>query len=1256
MARSLPSSRLHGPCKKKRRARRIRSALGDRLRTSGWICPPIEILERRCLLAAGGIDTSYGSNGVATAAFPSYTVVANTSIIEPDGKLLVTGGIQTNQHPLPFGMAVARFNTNGTLDSSFGSAGTVIVSQTGTALHIAIAPDGGILLSGLDSAGNGNIVARLTDAGAIDATFGSGGTVTVPGLDGAAIASLSDGKIIAIGDEPGKYDIARLDANGSLDATFGTAGVSIDAMPQGSAGTFYGVADAVIRSDGAIVTSALVNRSGTAGFELARFNTDGSLDASFGGGGTVETPLQTPIDAAETLGIESDGKIILAGSTPLPPAGGNGDFALVRYNTNGTRDSSYGSNGEAVTSLLGWVTKAMVEPDGKAVLACTVANSGNALVRFNADGSLDGSFGTQGVAMTSYDNIISSVVEQADGEYIFTTAQTDTMLGERFVGEPPPTTSGIGDVNVPENSLATVVPLPSDFQGGSVPSSQLTYSIAADSNPALFSSITIDAQTGKLTLSYAANQSGTAQLTVRALDPDGATVEAGFQVTLTANQPLPPGSLDTTYGNAGVVTTSFSSGTAYVYALARQSDGKLVAAGVVQGQGYAVARYNTDGSLDTSFGSGGTVTIASAGFARQVAIEPDGKIVIVGDRNVGGADTLVVRLTSDGALDSSFGTNGQDILNLGSGGGLAITSTGTIFVGGDLGGTINVGRLNADGSLDTAFGTNGIASLPVPSFTSDSISDLALDSDGKIVVGGTGETGGGSDVFSVVRFNSDGTPDTSFGTGGLVQTTFRGLDIANAMAVQPDDKIVLAGQSYSSGSGPSYSLAMARYNTDGSLDTTFGSGGKVLDALGSEVSAIFDLFVEPNGKLVAAGQSEGYAALFRFNSDGTLDSMFGNGGVALSLQNTTGVDVGEGHAVIEQSDGKYVMAADRFTLERFLGEIDEPLTATGTTILVSEGASFSGTAATFTDADPTGTTSDYSATVDWGDGTAPTIVTGSQMSDAGGIFTLPASHVYAEEGTYTVTVTITDIGGATATAGSTAIVQDASLGATASALSATEGSTFSGAVATFTDSNQAGSSADYAATIDWGDKSSMTTVSGSQISETSGIFSVPGSHVYADEGAYTLTVTISDVGGATATASNVATVDDATLGATPSAVAATQLSTFTGTVATFSDANSRATSADYTAVIDWGDNTSPTTVSGSQMTEAGGTFSVPGSHVYAQQGDYTLTVTISDPGGATATIKPVAIVSDASLNAIASAVSATEGSTFSGPGRYVHRR
>ncbi|HEX7378149.1 MAG TPA: hypothetical protein VF278_13610, partial [Pirellulales bacterium] len=249
----------------------------------------------------------------------------------------------------------------------------------------------------------------------------------------------------------------------------------------------------------------------------------------------------------------------------------------------------------------------------------------------------------------------------------------------------------------------------------------------------------------------------------------------------------------------------------------------------------------------------------------------------------------------------------------------------------------------------------------------------------------------------------------------------------------------------------------------------------------------------------------------------------------------------------------------------------------GLTLAATEGATATLTVATFTDPNGTDMASDYAASIQWGDGTSASAGTVSGP-DAGGVFTVTGSHVYAEETATaaTISVVLHRPGPADSTVTDAISVADAAINATASAPgSATEGSTFSGTLATFTDANPNASTADFTADVDWGDHS--TVIAGRpQISESNGTFTVTSSHVYAEEGGYTATVTITDVGGATATANPTVNVADAALSVSAPTITATAANVFDGAVATFTDPGGAEPLTDYSARVHWGDNTSAT--------------------------------------------------------------------------------
>lgn len=371
------------------------------------------------------------------------------------------------------------------------------------------------------------------------------------------------------------------------------------------------------------------------------------------------------------------------------------------------------------------------------------------------------------------------------------------------------------------------------------------------------------------------------------------------------------GDPDPTFDLDGKVTTDFvlqGFGSTFdqAEAVAVQSDGKIVAAGTAGGSAglpnFALARYTSNGTLDPTFGDGGKVTTDFGGddYGQAMAIQDDGKIVVVGQATLGsGGDFALARYNPDGSLDMTFGPGGMVTLDLSSGDddiaeAVAIEGDGQIVVGGrahDLGfgAQFALARFNSDGSLDTLFGMGGVVTHTLGA---DGIRDLALQSDGKIVaVGG--------DPALLVRYNSDGTLDSGFGVGGMVATAGE-----SAVALQSDGKVVTAGNIGNT------DFAVVRYGGDGNLDMTFGGGLATVNFFGFNDSAQ-DMVIQSDGKIVVAGRANtGIGSNFgvaRLDTNGNLDPMFGAGGKATTdFFGEPNVD--HAFAVALQSDGKIVAA------------------------------------------------------------------------------------------------------------------------------------------------------------------------------------------------------------------------------------------------------------------------------------------------------------------------------------------------------------
>jgi uncharacterized delta-60 repeat protein len=388
---------------------------------------------------------------------------------------------------------------------------------------------------------------------------------------------------------------------------------------------------------------------------------------------------------------------------------------------------------------------------------------------------------------------------------------------------------------------------------------------------------------------------------------------------------FPHGSLDASFGTCGIVTTPVGSS----YALGIQSDNKIVVAGSSyngNNSDFSLVRYNANGSLDTSFGTGGKVTTdvgSNHDFANALGIQPDDKIVVAGSTyNGSNRDFALVRYNSDGSLDTTFGTNGKVITDFGIGddsaNALSIQSDGKIVVAGysyyqleyDNISLFALVRYNSDGSLDATFGGDGKVTAAVGN-SSNSAKAIGIQSDGKIVAAGSSYNHGGNSNFAIMRYNVDGSYDATFGTFGKVTTSVvSGDDSANALGIQSDGKIVVAGDVCTNSSYDSCisDFAIVRYNTNGSLDTTFGTGGKVTTALGSSDDRATALGIQSDGKIVVAGSSSNGNnydfALLRYNLDGSLDTTFGTNGKV-----TTALGSNDDHATALgiQSDGKIMV-------------------------------------------------------------------------------------------------------------------------------------------------------------------------------------------------------------------------------------------------------------------------------------------------------------------------------------------------------------
>jgi uncharacterized delta-60 repeat protein len=584
---------------------------------------------------------------------------------------------------------------------------------------------------------------------------------------------------------------------------------------------------------------------------------------------------------------------------------------------------------------------------------------------------------------------------------------------------------------------------------------------------------------------------------------------------------LSAGALDPTFGTGGKDITDFGGSGDYAGDVVLLPGGKILVGGGGN-HDFALARYNSDGTLDTTFGTGGKVTtdfgIPDDNF-RAFTAQPDGKILSVGSIDGPIGDTALARYNPDGSLDASFGTGGKVITDV-TGRfeqaiGVALQSDGKIVIVGHVheggpGFQILLARFNSNGSLDTTFGSGGSVRRPTfPSQLQYSGNAIAVQPDDKLIVAASSSTGGATgDIgdFVVLGFTPNGGLHATFGTGGIVTTSFAvnsGVDHAYNLVLQPDGKIVVVGGGGSSWVLPGgvfyENLALARYNPNGTLDTAFGTGGKILTPFGVGGAVASDVALLASGQIVVAGSTgttttgpEIDFALALYTNNGVLEPSFGSGGKI-----TTDFSSGQrdhGSDLVVQPDGKIVVVGSsvgNWALARYEGINTPPTANAGGPYTVAEGSSVPLTGSG-SDSDP-GDTLTYAWDLD-NNGTFETPGQNVTFSVAGRDG--PSSQ--------TVVLRVTDNGGLSAT--STATVSITNVPPTASLAGPSDG--VRGQARTFTlaasDPSPVDQAAGFTFNVNWGDGSSQTVTgpSGTQVD-----------HTYTATGTYTVQATATDKDG-----------------------------------------------------------------------------------------------------------------------------------------------
>ena len=931
-------------------------------------------IEGKVAIPSGSLDLTFGG-GDGKVTTPT-TNQGRSVVVQPDGKIIV-GGIGDSTTT---GFTLARYNPDGSIDTTFGG-GDGVVGETfpggsGTGEHVLLRPDGKIVLVGLAATATspGIGVMRFNADGSLDTTFdGDGRVIRFTGPIGFVeeAALQADGKIVVVATHSttsNDFAVARFNADGTVDATFG-GGDGLVTTDFGSLGN--DVARAVaIDASGKIVVAGVANGND---WGLARYNTDGTPDTTFGGGGLVMTDFGSSAEAANGLVLQPDGKIVVVGVAGFPRG-----VSVARYNVDGSPDTSFSGDGRASAEIGEGVepTAVALQADGKIVVAGSI-QPGNQdfeflLTRFTADGSLDAAFGAGGAVVTDFagfNDFGSDVAVQADGKIVVAGTSIPDNANFDFA-----VARYYGDATV----LPTVTLTATDAVGSESGSDGLRFTVTRTGLTDEPLTVALEAQNdgvaGQATLGIDYTVAGGLLITIPAgaasvdvaLDvvPD-AVAEEDELITLAilarpeyfigtpfiadglidgeVQQVALDGRLDPAFGGGdGQAASDFGVGVSFTSSLALQPDGKVLVAARVSGlEKVGIARFRMNGIPDPSFDNDGLVITpldVVGGMRETVAVQPDGKVIAAGVIYHGDTDFAMVRYLPNGALDTTFG-GGDGIVETNFALGsfpfdflttILVDADGRIYLGGqastDNGGDFAVARYDRDGNLDPTFDGDGLVTTDTG--PSDSILALALQPDGKIVAVGSTRFNGffftAADA-SVVRYNHDGSLDTSFGGTGIVTTSVHDHTEARGVAVRADGKIVVAGSAVNSGqfTPNSADAVILQYNSDGSLDTTFGGGdGLLLEnfqvVVATQIDAAQDVEVQPDGQIVVTGTDDFGLVIARYNPDGTRDTTFG-GGTGMATPGLNG-NFGAFVQGALQPDGKLVVSAmGNFGLIRFSG-------------------------------------------------------------------------------------------------------------------------------------------------------------------------------------------------------------------------------------------------------------------------------------------------------------------------------------------------
>ncbi|WP_298223884.1 T9SS type A sorting domain-containing protein [Flavobacterium sp.] len=800
-------------------------------------------------------DPTFGNNGKTHTGFGISDAKAYVVVTQPDGKIIV-GGSAYSANPKNFyatdtnNAVLVRYNSDGTIDPTFGNEGIVTY--------------------------NYNIIYNSNEI-----NTGVGKLILQP-----------DGKILAvIGGSPTLF-LIRFNTNGSIDTSFGNNETHIFIL---QFGLF------VIQPDAKIITASKQDHYNSFGqvdssyFRTDRYNTDGTLDTTFGTDGTVITDFGFGYNYVTAIALQPDGKVIVAGTSY------NNQFAIARYTSSGYLDTTFDGDGKVITSLgsglKSYTQYVSVQADGKIIVAGLSYPSippqefSFSIAKYNPNGSLDTSFDSDGIVNNTFDDAagtyinLNTIVEQPDGKFLVT---TETGNNFEFVIRRY-NASGSDDTSFGNNGKSAL--------------------FIQDDNKALGIALQQDQK-----------------IVVAGTSRSLASIEDvyEFNVVRYSTNGVP----DVSFNNDGIIATKFDSSNDLSTKLLIQPNDKIITVGVKKTYPFgtagkeliSISRTHTDGSLDSTFGTDGKV-VSDLGQdyskIKNAVLQPDGKILVSCETATFGNpnEYFLIRYNNNGSLDTTFGNNGKTTLGYVTA--ILPLPNGKIIIASEVYDAqnnlfLNLKSLNNDGSLDSTFENDLLVNI---NGTPASIySTLQLD--GKIVVVTSIPNQDGKVGFYKMRYHSDGTIDSSYANGLNV---FEYSCAANGIFLRSDGKIYVTGKS--NGYDPinqvySSQFLVACFDANGNLDSNYSADGVATSLMGNVYNIIQSVAMQADGKFIVAltkpeqnpanPTPETYnVVVTRFNFEGGHDADFGTNGV-IETSFFDGYD--EAFDVALQSDNKIVLA------------------------------------------------------------------------------------------------------------------------------------------------------------------------------------------------------------------------------------------------------------------------------------------------------------------------------------------------------------